>query len=140
MKAVIQRDVVLNETVFNYSGEVEDAETRDTVEVQVHSKETTRPEVQNQLPERQRRPPVRYGQDEFADTVTKDVHHVAYDVSQIMEPKTMQEALASDHAKEWKAAADLELGSLMANETWEPAKLLSGHKPIKCNCVQGKTQ
>ena len=32
-----------------------------------------------------------------------------------MEPKTMQEALtiASDHAKEWKAAAD----SLMANET-----------------------
>ena len=118
MKAVIQRDVVLNETVFNYSGEVEDAETRDTVEVQVDSKEATRPEVQNQLPERQRRPPVRYGQDEFADTVTKDVHHVAYDVSQIMEPKTMQEALASDHAKEWKAAADSELGSLMANETW----------------------
>ena len=34
MKAVIRRDVVFNETVFNYSGEVEDAKTRDTVEVQ----------------------------------------------------------------------------------------------------------
>ena len=48
-----------------------------------------------------------------------------------MEPKTMQEALASDHAKEWKAAADSEIGSLMANEIWEPAKLLNGHKPIE---------
>ena len=50
-----------------------------------------------------------------------------------MEPKTMQEALtiASDHAKEWKAAAD----SLMANETWELVKLSSGHKPIECKWV-----
>ena len=42
------------------------------------------------------------------------MHHVAYDVSRIIEPKTMQEALASDHAKDWKAAADSELGSPMA--------------------------
>ena len=42
---------MFNETVFNYSGEVEDAKTRDTVEVQVDSKEATRPEVQNQHPE-----------------------------------------------------------------------------------------
>ena len=53
------------------------------------SKEATRPEVQNQHPERQRQPPVRYGQDEFADTVAEDVHHAAYTVSQIMEPKTI---------------------------------------------------
>ena len=33
MKAVIWRDVVFNETVFNYSGEVEDAKVRDIVEV-----------------------------------------------------------------------------------------------------------
>ena len=50
---------MFNETVFNCSGEVEDAKTRDTVEVQVDLK-ATRLEVQTQHPERQRRPPVRY--------------------------------------------------------------------------------
>ena len=44
----------------------------DTVEVQTNSKEATTLEVQNQHLERQRQPPVRYGQDEFADTVTED--------------------------------------------------------------------
>ena len=51
---------MFNETVFNCSGEVENAKTRDTVEVQVDLKDTTRPEVQNQHPERQRQPPGRY--------------------------------------------------------------------------------
>ena len=59
-----------------------------------------------------------------------------------MEPKTMQEALTSDHAKEWKAATDSEFDSLMQNETWESVKLPSGHKPIECKCmgIQSKTQ
>ena len=48
------------------------------------STEATRPEVRNQHPERQRQPPIRHGLDEFADTVTEDVHHAAYNVSQIM--------------------------------------------------------
>ena len=37
MKAVIQRDVVFNETVFNHSDAAEDAKIRDTVEVEVDS-------------------------------------------------------------------------------------------------------
>ena len=45
------------------------------------SKEATRPEVQNQRPERQRQPSVRYGQDEFADAVAEDVHRAAYNVT-----------------------------------------------------------
>ena len=80
---------MFNETVFTYSDEAEDTKSRDTVEVTVDSKEATRLEAQNQHPERQRRPPIRYGQDKFADTVTEDVHHAAYNVSQITEPKTM---------------------------------------------------
>ena len=136
MKAVIRRDVVFNETVFTfgYSDKAEDTKSRDTVEVTVDSKKAmcTRPEAQNQRPERQRQPLVRYGQDEFADMVTEDVHHAAYNVSQMLEPKTMQEALTSEHTKEWKAAADSEFDSLMANETWELVKLPSGHKPIGC--------
>ena len=116
MKAVIWRDVVYNETVFNYNG---DTNTRDTGKIQVDSKEATRPAVYNQCPDRQRWFLVRYGHDEFVDTVTEDVHHAAYNVSQILDPKPMQEALTSEHAKECKAAADA-FDSLMANETWEP--------------------
>ena len=47
----------------------------------------------------------------------------------------MQEALTSDHDKEWKDAADSEFDSLMANETWELVKLPSGNKPIECKWV-----
>ena len=47
----------------------------------------------------------------------------------------MQEALTSDHAKEWKTATDSEFRSLMANETWDPVKLSSGYKPIGCKHV-----
>ena len=63
------------------------------VEIQVDSKEATRPEVQNQCPKRQRQPPIRYGQGEFTDTVAEGVLHAAYNVSQIMESKTMEETL-----------------------------------------------
>ena len=36
-----------------------------------------------------------------------------------IEPRTIEDAFASDHAKEWKATADSEYKSLMKNETWE---------------------
>ena len=42
-------------------------------------------------------------------TVTEDVRHLAYNVSQIMESKTMWESLTSDHAKKWKAANSLRI-------------------------------
>ena len=48
-----------------------------------------------------------------------------------MEPNTMQEALTSDHAKEWKATTESKFDSLMWNESWEPVKLLSDHNPIE---------
>ena len=47
----------------------------------------------------------------------------------------MEEALTSDHAKEWKAAADSEYKSLIENETWELVELPSDRKPIGCKWV-----
>ena len=53
-------------------------------------------------------------------TVKNDILHVAYNVCQIVEPKTMGDALASDHAKEWKAAADSEdhSGKMRQGNSW----------------------
>jgi hypothetical protein len=65
---------------------------------------------------RDRRQPIRFGFDEFADMARVD--HVACNVYQINEPRTLEEALASEHGKQWKVAADSELKSLIDNETW----------------------
>jgi len=62
---------------------------------------------------------VRFGFEEYADTVTVEhqVNRVAYNVYQITEPETMHQALSSEYANEWKAAADSEYKSLMDNQT-----------------------
>ena len=122
MKAIIQRDVVLDDTAFTYSDKGEDTKTTNTIEVKLGSIEASRPVIQNQCPERQRRPSVWYKQDEFADTNTENVLYAAYNICKIMEPKTMHKALTSEQTKEMKAATDSEFDSLMANETWELLK------------------
>lgn len=80
--------------------------------------------------QRDRRPPVRYGFDEFADMAGAD--HVACNVCQIKEPATIEEALTSEHGKQWKAAADSEFKSLITNETWELVDLPKGREAIGC--------
>ena len=47
----------------------------------------------------------------------------------------MEEALSSDHAKEWKAATDSEVDSLLESETWELMELPPDRKPIGCKWV-----
>ena len=47
----------------------------------------------------------------------------------------MKKALESDHAENWKAAADSEYQSLMENETWELVELPPGRKAITCKWV-----
>jgi hypothetical protein len=82
---------------------------------------------QPRLSSRSRKPPVRFGTDEFIDLA---VQHSAYCVSQIEEPDSMKEALSSKYSKEWKAAADLEYESLIENETWDLVELPEGRTPI----------
>ena len=56
-----------------------------------------------------------------------------------MEPKTIEEALAGEHAKEWKAAPDSEYESLMENETWELVEL-TGRQLDASGCSKSNTQ
>ena len=78
---------------------------------------------------RQRQPLVRYGQN--LTTVQDYVHHVG----QILEPKSLEEALTSEHGKQWKDAVDSECESLMKNKIWKLVELPSGRKPIGCKWV-----
>ena len=67
--------------------------------------ETKKSEDMPQVPgqsERTRKAPVRYGYDEYADTSTHRVHHVAYHLCEVHDPTTLQEAMSSEHAAEWK--------------------------------------
>ena len=100
--------------------------------------EVSQPEARRH-PVRQIRPPVRYGVDEYVDTASctlKDqAHHSVYNVSQILEPMNMEEAMASDQAAEWKQAADSEYESLISNETWELVELPAGSTPIQCKWI-----
>ena len=81
--------------------------------------------------QRIRRPPVRYGIDEFTNTANV-TSHIAYQAVKIEEPNTIDDALNSDHAQEWKKAADLEYSSLMENQTWSLVTLPKG-----CSVVGG---
>ena len=138
-KVVIKRDVAFNETVF---GSIKGSSTckEDVVELQLEttSDETSQPEVVRQRPERQIRRPIRYGIDEYADTVScgleEQIDHVA-NVCQILEPGTMKEALSSDYADDWKRAADSEYEALIKNHTWELVELPSGRNAIGCKWV-----
>ena len=57
--------------------------------------------------QRIKRPPVRYGIDEFTNTSNA----ANYQAAKIKEPKTIDDALNSDHSQEWKVAADFECSS-----------------------------
>ena len=87
--------------------------------------------------ERQRQAPVRYGFDGHADTATVGdyVHHIAYHMCEIVEPKTMEEALRSENSRGWKSAADSEYASLVEIETWELVELPCRQKAIRSKWV-----
>ena len=63
------------------------------------------------------------------------MRHVAYHLSEIDEPSTIQEAKSSDHAAEWKVATDAEYNSLIENKTWKLVELHPGRKAIGCKWV-----
>ena len=68
--------------------------------------------------------------DEIVDNAVDCIHHHTYSAHQIVEPQTMEEALAGDCSEEWKQAADAEYASLMQNETWDLVELPSGRQAI----------
>ena len=138
---VTRRDVTFNETDFSghrNESDTEVIESKETVDDSDRDSQTElKQTVEPRRSERQRQPPVRFGYEEYADTMTAEhqVHHVAYNICQITEPITMEEALKSEYSKEWKVAADSEYKSLIENETWDLVELPDGEKPIGCKWV-----
>ena len=139
---VTRRDVVFNETNFSLETEAEPAKPQEVVVELEGSMEHRRqqevpPEVGPRRLNRDHRWPVRFGFNEYVDVATVEncVYHFSYSACQIMEPKTKEEALSSDHAKEWKAATDSEFDSLTESETWKLVELPPDRKTIGCKWV-----
>ena len=138
-RVYIRRDVRFNETGFHRDR----TSSEDTVQIEDQTSndedqhdQIANEEGQQELPRctgRERRPPVRFGQDEFADIVKEN--HIALNTCEIMEPKTMEEAMSGENADKWKEASDAEYKSLMENGTWELVELPVGRKPIGCKWI-----
>ena len=155
-KLYIRRDVEFNESDFGQksamttepdqkgtevknNADITAKDEEEVVEIRRSEKDEERQEPQKEKElrrsERTRKTPVRYGYDEYADTATYPVRHVAYHLSQVDEPSTIQEAKSSDHAAEWKLATDAEYNSLIENKTWKLVELPPGRKAIGCKWV-----
>ena len=126
-----------NETEFKYSQtDTSTINVQDEIfktDTDVISEEKTQEDTLR-CTERHRRPPVQFGQDEFADLATTE-DHLALAKSQIIEPQNMEEAISTEHSDKWIEAADAEYKSLMENDTWELVELPKGGTPIRCKWV-----
>ncbi len=128
-RILIRRDVIFNESDFNLKQEVDISCSENEVIMKADEKTSIDVTVDETAKDvgRIRKPPKRYGYDEFADLVTVD--HYA-NVCRVAEPGTLKEAMMSSNAKEWQEAADLEYESLMENETWDLVELPKDRKAI----------
>jgi len=112
-----------------------DTTAKDEEEVAETRRSETEEQQELRRSKRTCKAPVRYGYDEYADTATYHVRHVAYHLSEVDEPSTIQEAKSSVHAAEWKVATDAEYNSLIENKTWKLVELPPGQKAIGCKWV-----
>lgn len=137
-KVYIRRDVTFNENDFGHIPNQLDV-PEEIEKAQPHSTKgeaSTSDSDDNQQPlrrsSRDRRSP-KYFHDEYA--TMSNAEHTALHVTQITEPSTLNEALKSEYASQWKCAADAEYRSLLENNTWELVDLPPGQKAIDCKWV-----
>ena len=148
-KMYIRRDVEFNENDFGQKRVMttepdprcEEAEQNEVIPRKDEGEQEEMKNLEEDCPReprrsvRTRKAPVRYSYDEYAETATHRVHHVAYHLAGIDEPTTIQEARSGDHAAEWKVATDLEYNSLIENKTWRLVELPPGRKVVGCKWV-----
>ena len=130
-KVYISRDVVFNETDFEGANE-QDTKANNIVNHNQSDQPEESSEPSEQQCTRTRRPPIRYGIDEFADIAKA---HYAYRATCTEEPTSVSDALMGSNANEWKEAMDSEYRSLMENEAWELVELPENKKAIGCKWV-----
>ena len=135
-KMLTRRDVTFDETNFllgpekTQPGSLEalfPADVNPPEEVEEAAPEVVVPEQQTRRSDRAHNPPDRYGS--WVSHIAT-CEHFAYNVCQVSEPKTIDEALAGPHAREWKAAAESEYKALMENDTWDLVELPEGRQAV----------
>ena len=135
-RVVIRRDVVFNETDFGPCSNGLPTKAREVLEVdsEVESVTTTEEstEAEPRRSARTHRPVVRFGIDEYCDSA---ICHVACFAGEIQQPRTIEDALSSDHSKERKEAADAEFKSLSENDVWELVEPPPGRNIVKSKWV-----
>ena len=147
-KVVTRRDVAFNESDFRHFKGTDAEGISFSIESLIDCEEdqTVEDEPSSEAPPRRSQRNVQrpnyYGYSESteqAGTVSADtaalVEHCAYNIREIPEPATIDEALESTHAKEWKLATDSEYSSLMENDTWDLVELPEGRTAVGCKRV-----
>ena len=124
-KLIKSRDVNFNEAVFELTSErpketatVEPTDRDSSAESSDESSDVQQPVTEPRRSQRERRPLIRYGIDEFVDAAA-EIEHQAFNVTLIDEPNTLEGALSSEQSVQWEQAAESGRRSLMENETWE---------------------
>ena len=82
------------------------------------SSDVQQPVTEPRRSQRERRPLIRYGIDEFVDAAA-EMEHQAFNITLIDEPNTLEGVLSSEQSVQWEQAAESECRSLMENQTWE---------------------
>ena len=112
-KVYIRRDVVFNETDFSWSNKEDSHRPESAIKLEVPASIDPVRDVEQQegIPvsnetlglrrsERNRRPPVAYGFDEYADSADcESAQYAAFTACHIEEPQTLEEAVWSDQSQ-----------------------------------------
>ena len=132
-KVVKRRDVVFNEVNFDINNPSQqatvDLDSETEPEQNPSISEDTQPQHVRQS-SRTKRQLVQFGFDEYVDVATVD--HLACRAAQVLEPKTIEEALSSDEADKWRTATDSEYSLLLENQTWDLVELPPDREAIPC--------
>ena len=140
-KVVVRRDVVFYESDFQFGSQTSSKSVSVVTELPDSEPNSEVLESDPQPPRRTQRAvrhPDYYGYSETADTAvtcSETVDHCVYNVHEISEPRTFDEALRSPQAKSWKKATDSEYQSLIDNNTWDVVELPEGREAIGCKWV-----
>ena len=131
-KLFFRRDVRFNESDFGNDNQQTKATGGGDAGQSADDEEPASDQPVLRRSSRNRKEPSRYAE-EYLDVA--EVQHTAFHMTDVAEPATLKEALASENHREWKEATDAEYQSLIENDTWDLTELPAGRKAIGCKWV-----